>query len=486
MKRHKKRIQLVTSGLLVVVILAAAAPYSYLPVTAVQETDARAETSTTLYFPIVYQNLASPGIPIFGVQMYGNTGSSSVYHPYLLESGSSWLRVPVAWRTIEPNNVTPAAYAWNSTDSILAAAREDMGGLNVIATIESAPVWAAVHDNGPINGGNLADLAEFVGALVERYDGDGFNDAPGSPRVRHWEFYNEPDGGHSSGTYARWGHDGDKYAQMLATVYPAVKAADPGAKVVMGGIAYDWFEEDGGPFVRTFINDVLASGGGQYFDIMNFHYYPAFSPNWTSSSGPGLTDKTVYLRNLLNSYGVNKPIIITESGWHDNNAPSSPSTPEKQSRYVVELFTQSMAADVDVMIWWMLYDAGGFYPYNTGLVTNGTTPLKKIAFHTFRLIVSELRTARFARTLTAAETGAAEMEVYQFQDNVNSRIVYVAWLNPIDTNVFKSLHLPAAQVTVRDSINGTSVVIGDGDDGSTDGKVTVQVSGRPIYVEVKE
>ena len=36
-----------------------------------------------------------------------------------------------------------------------------------------------------------------------------------------------------------WGNDGDKYAAMLKAVYPAIKAANPNAKVVLGGIAYE-------------------------------------------------------------------------------------------------------------------------------------------------------------------------------------------------------------------------------------------------------
>ena len=49
-----------------------------------------------------------------------------------------------------------------------------------------------------------------------------------------------------------WGPYGADYAQMLCAVYPAVKAASPNARIVLGGIAYDWFQEDGGPFVRGF------------------------------------------------------------------------------------------------------------------------------------------------------------------------------------------------------------------------------------------
>ena len=48
----------------------------------------------------------------------------------------------------------------------------------------------------------------------------------------------------------------------------------------MGGIAYDYFREDYGPFVREFLDNVLAAGGGQCMDYMVFHYYPPFEFRW--------------------------------------------------------------------------------------------------------------------------------------------------------------------------------------------------------------
>jgi hypothetical protein len=394
----------------------------------------------------------------------------------------------VNWSSVESTNVSPDAFNWSSVDKSLAVAQADAGGLELIATIGSAPSWAAAYPDGPINPGYLDDFAEFVGALVERYDGDGLNDAPGSPVVTYWEFYNEPDN-NSSQAPVRWGDDGDKYAEMLKAIYPVVKAANPQATVVFGGIAFDGFEKDGGPFVLSFLTDVLDAGGGPYFDIMNFHYYPAFSGAWTTSQGTGLPEKTKFIRDVLGSYGISKPVIITEAGWHSNDDPVYPSNDEIQSRYVVELFVQSIANDVQVMIWWTLFDVGGFYPYDNGLVTNAEPPLlpaEKPSFYTFQRVVAELGTAHYVRALTLAETGDSDMEAYQFDDNVHSRTVYVAWLNPIETNDVQFLSLPAAQATVRDSINGAISTVSDGDDGVADGKVTVQVSSRPVYVEISK
>lgn len=446
---------------------------------------------TTIYLPIAQYNFdASLGLPIFGVQMYGNTTDASKYHDAFIGSNATWLRAEISWATAEPTQQTPPVYQWSSIDNTLAAARSDMGGLNIIATINSSPSWAATYSTGPINADNLEDFANFMGALVERYDGDGIDDAPGSPVILYWEMYNEPDSNSTvDGTFlppVGWGNDGEQYAFMLEEIYPAVKAANPQAQVVFGGIAYDFFKTDGGKFVESFLTDVLDAGGDLFFDVMNFHSYPAFYPRWTNNQGPGLLEKANAIRATLSSYGLNKPMIVTEAGWHDNNAPGPiiPGSPQIQSRYVVQLFTQSMAADLDVMIWWMLYDVGGNYPYNTGLVTNDNTPVEKSSFQVYRSVVAELSTTHFVRTLSIAETGNNLMEVHLFNDNVFERTVYVAWLNRVDTSAFSELRLPVKTATVKNSITGNVFVINDGNDGVVDGFITVTVGANPLFIEV--
>lgn len=113
---------------------------------------------------------------------------------------------------------------------------------------------------------------------------------------------------------------------MLTAIYPTVKYHSPQAQVVFGGIAYD-FTETGGPFVRSFLDDVLNAGAGEYFDIFNFHTYPAFADNWlpptNSNQGSGLYEKAQHLRQKLAGHGLNKPIIITEAGWRSNSTATS-------------------------------------------------------------------------------------------------------------------------------------------------------------------
>jgi len=421
------------------------------------------------------------GTPIFGVQMYGNTTWSSPYRSDLNESGASWVRAEVYWDYSEPDNRTPDAYRWHWTDQILAAAINE--NIHMVGTVRKAPSWAAPDEDAPIYPENLADFAEYMGALVERYDGDGVDDAPYHPVIHHWEIYNEPDAGPRP-DLNRWGDAGAEYAQMLQTIYPAVKAANPEAQILLGGLAYDWFDSAGGPFIRSFLDDVLASGGGDYFDVMNFHAYSRNAGAWTNQ-GVGIIEKTAYIREKLKSYGLEKPIFITESGEHSNNLFGQPSSQEQQNRTVVEVFTQAMAADVEALMWFSLADSPAPYLYQNGLITLGNVPIRKSSFDVYVNTANLLGKTHYVRTFGTDETGTSEMEVYQFQDNINNRTIYVAWLNPMMTEATQPLVLEAGRATLIDLL-GSSTSVKDGDDEITDGKIQISVGGEPLYVVVPQ
>jgi hypothetical protein len=434
----------------------------------------------TLFLPVIDNGSCRTNIGYaknhFGVQVYGYMGPRSPYYCALVTSGATWVRNEASWARTEPTNVTPDQYQWRSIDNVVEVVRH--GGYNQILTINYNPSWAATYPQGRIDKVPLSEFTEFVGALVERYDGDGINDADGAPIVEYFELYNEPDAGVARVGDIRWGEYGKDYAEMLKTVYPAVKAANSNAKVLLGGIAYDWFTEDNGPFVREFLDAVLTNGGGDYFDIMNFHQYPPFAPNWGAPNGPGLVEKTEAIRAKLAEYGISKPIFITEAGMHSAPAPE---TPERQARYVTMLYTQALVANVDVLIWFMLYDPHPSYPFRNGLVTAVTDtelrPQPKPSFVAYQTAVSKLAGARYVRTLTHSETGDPDLLAYSFVDRNNKEMI-VAWLGPIGREDVKPLRLTGVSATVTD-IYGASRTIGN-----SNGILTIPVGAQPVYIYI--
>jgi len=450
------------------------------------------EADSNLYLPVIrHQTIDCPVLKtptVFGVQTYGASGQGTPYFQSFMDSGASWLRIETYWGSVEPQNTTPDQFNWTGLDDLVRAVND--GCMNVVITTDGNPAWAASTSSGPIDLTDLSEFAEYLGAVVERYDGDGFDDAPGAPEIHHIELYNEPDRG-SLPNAPGWGDHGAEYAAMLQAVYPAVKAASPDINVLLGGIAYDNFigEEPEGGFVKSFFTDVLDAGGGAYFDTMNFHYYPLFAARWTGSTdgtrGIGLFEKSQAVRTVLQQYGLDKPLVITEGGWHSNADQPPVSTELDQAVYTFQMFMQTYAATVDFTIWWTLYDIDlGFYPYKNGLVTSTSEsdpPRQKQSFSVYQVMASQIAPLQFAQKLPTTITGSSLIEAYQF---TGARTVYAAWLNPFLTTATKTFNIDASQVTERDMFWGVVGTIRDGDDGKTDGRVKITVSGAPRYFEV--
>lgn len=434
-------------------------------------TGASSTVTHTLFLPVVFSNYDPPVPTIFGVQMYGDLTSPSAGLTHTQDARVWWVRWPMAWSAIEPVDTIPENYNFAYYDRSIISATQH--GLHLIVTILNNPSWAATYANGPIDKVDIGEFTEFVGTVVERYDGDGWMDAPGSPVVDYWEFYNEPDAGdplRAEYGASYWGHFGAEYARMLCAVYPVIKNANPRAQVVLGGLAYDAFEDQGGGFVREFLDDVLKAGGGRCFDMMNFHYYPPFAPGW-SAYGPGLSGKANYLYAKLGQYGYRKPMVCTEAGWHSENYAQFPSTPEVQSRYVVKLFAQSLASRLEVMIWWTWVDPGGGYGPN-GLLTQSLQ--RKPAFDAYRVAAMKLGRGTFQRMLSPQELGHPAIEGYLFS-NRNGLPFYVLWSND---EIVRTLSLPLPSTRVLD-MYGNVINTQTG----SEGRIQVTVGANPIYVE---
>ncbi|MBI4758013.1 MAG: hypothetical protein HY783_03285, partial [Chloroflexi bacterium] len=336
--------------------------------------------------------------------------------------------------------------------------------------------------------GKIDDLKAFLAALVERYDGDGIQDAPGSPVVRYWTFYAEPDNGseaYAAGGKGWWGHNGSGYADLLHQIQLAIKATDPQAKVMIGGLAYDWFEESGGPFVKTFLDDVLAAGGGQYIDLMPFHYYP-INPAWNN-----IGDKATAIRGVFQGKGVSAPPMFSpEMGyWSDAAANSSE---ELQANRLVKIYVNGLAASLQNMCWFAVFDDGPGTEAH-GLFWNRDLTQPKASYWTYKTMTQELAGARFNRTLGPGDFQQGGMEGYEFRlpsgktkgviwttDGATKRMLFpFPGLRVVDKNKYNPDGSPNASATR---------IIYDGQAGDLDGQggngVTIEIGPSPVYVEL--
>ena len=408
----------------------------------------------------------------------------------LADSGACWTRVELKWSQIQPEP-PPADYdfdelAWFDERLQLLAD----SGVQIIALVHGVPDWAGEEAAGPIYQEQVPDFAQFLTDLVSRYKQPPYN-------VHHWQLFNEPDQTEQEGWPGGYGFDGDLYADMLAQAYPAIKAVDSSAIVLMGGIAYDMFEEyeeSDGPFYRYFPDDVMAAGGGSFIDATSFHYFPDFVREWERWNiyGPptcGIVDdglgtsyyakgidiiaKTRHFRNRMRvCAGVDKPIWLTELGEHgfDGDLPSL----EQQARYVLQGYARALAVGVENITWFALVSPPYDYHQQGLLYEDDWSP--KPAFYTYQTLTYELAGFQYSHTLDVPK-----VEGYVFRnDSGLEKVVAWSWGEVHESGSLT--FAPASQLQVVDR-EGQLSLIRDGGPGDADqvpGSVTIRLPAVPV------
>jgi hypothetical protein len=438
----------------------------------------------------------------------------------LEESGACWTRVRIDWALIQPEP-PPADYRWGPYhDDKLRQVAET--GVHIIAHVDNVPEWAAEHPFGPIQPDRLDDFTQFLTDLVNRYKQPPYN-------INHWELFNEPDrtfrpevpDGKPCNTWPGWGCQGEEYAKMLAASYQAIKAADPAATVLMGGVAQDWFLEVGGPFHRYFPDEVIeAAGAGDNvpWDVSNVHYFPDFRREWErwdpnsedriygwlpaptcgdiydgegkvyAAGGTDLIAKVSHFTNRLRTcFGVEKPLWVTELGEHgypyDPDNPDYPDDPywsiKQQARYVIQGYARGLAAGAEKIVWFVLVSPPYDYQAQGLLYQEDWSP--KPAFRAYQTLTSELGGYRYSR-----DVDVPNVEGYVFLDAA-FREKTVAWGN-VHPSSSASVPLTLAPVTrlrVADHLGAVALVEdgGAGDaDGTKNGAIQLQLTADPVFV----
>ncbi|HEX2171867.1 MAG TPA: hypothetical protein VHL09_05430, partial [Dehalococcoidia bacterium] len=381
--------------------------------------------------------------------------------------GARVYAVGLMWFDVEPSRTDPPTYDWTKYDAIFRALSER--GLIAHVIVTGNPRWAATGERKLLTQEGRAGLAEFAGALAGRY-----------PDVTLWSFYNEPDcrgptnrpgAVWESNPSTCWGEHGHEYAEMLAAVRPAVKAANDDAQILLGGLAH----EPGNPdFAEGFLDAVLDAGGGAHFDVLDFHHYAEYGPEWTQRlNDPAYIDvaaKLAYLRQKMADKGVQKPIIISEISKH--GAIDSDET--DQARYLIKAFARSLAVGSSATIWFNLQDDPN-PGFSFGLARADWTD--KPAGEAFRTLAQ-------GSFKDVVPDGAEKLEVppeaeaYRFRLGTSPRRLIAGWTEAAEGQPLE-LRTRSIQVESRDAPART---VNDADDGEADGWVRLTLSQEPIIV----
>jgi hypothetical protein len=173
---------------------------------------------------------------------------------------------------------------------------------------------------------NLDDWGDHVTEIAQA----------GLGRVEAYEIGNEPN---LDRFWANAPPDPDQYVQVLQVTYERIKAVDPSAIVVSGGLAptgriegncNGWNGNNCGAMdEREYASQMLLLGAGDCFDAFGYHpygfAYPPETDPLTVSNGFAFRGAEV-MHTLLEQHGLgHKPLWATEFNWLRDDYDSVPS-----------------------------------------------------------------------------------------------------------------------------------------------------------------
>jgi hypothetical protein len=213
-------------------------------------------------------------------------------------------------------------------------------GLAILPVVSYAPTWArSVRQQPGAEPSDNAAYGRFLTALIQRYGPRGTfwrtHPVPATTRIRRWHVWNEPD------LPYMWSNDARDFApgyiELLRAAHAAVKAADPGGQVVLGGLtsSVTW------PQVWNALDAVYAAGGRGLFDVVAVHPY---------TREPANVLKILQLvRGVMAKNGdAGTSLLVSEMGWssregHGGGLAPWEVTAAQQAKNLTSAFTQLVA-----------------------------------------------------------------------------------------------------------------------------------------------
>lgn len=363
-----------------------------------------------------------PQSPLLGVALEGFTDAGAF--PQALELsiryGRRWREI--AWRDVEPQQ---GNYQWSALAQLETELRTARAaGVVPILSVQMTPDWAQgvrPYACGPIRRDKFDAFADFMVQLVERYG------SATEYGVRYWQIGNEPDiavgiVGPDS-VFGCWGdlndayYGGRYYGEMLQVVYPRVKAADPGAVVVMGGLLLEC-----DPYTMTvpetcvnderllsgyFLEGVLMAQGAENMDMLDIHNYGMLDMSipsrmrdyysWVGSDGgTGVAEKIAFARQLLAQYGhPDLPIMMSEVALKCEEPTDD--CQDVGAAYIPRVYAEGYGLNLSAMIYYAMITE---FKYK-GLLLEDFTPKKQ--YDAYKFMGSQLSWVEYVGPVTQFE-----------------------------------------------------------------------------------
>jgi hypothetical protein len=197
--------------------------------------------------PVGPAALPRPSVERFGAGVQGIFLNSSQYSSRQISAqlaalhvtGATIARSDALWEAIEPDPPVDGQHAYHWQFDDLTVATLATHGLRWLPIVDYSPRWAAAapsQAHSPPRASDVDDFAAFAAALARRYGPAGafWRALPGLPRepVDTYEIWNEPN------LSQFWGPAPNPagYAELYLRARDAIKAVDPHARVIVGGL----------------------------------------------------------------------------------------------------------------------------------------------------------------------------------------------------------------------------------------------------------
>ncbi|MGI8574695.1 MAG: Ig-like domain-containing protein [Egibacteraceae bacterium] len=295
----------------------------------------------------------------------------------LQRNGVGTVRMNANWAMLEPSaKGTLDAAALANLD--YAVDRVRGAGIEILMPIaDGVPYWASADPQKTTISGirrwnnlwrpaRFSDYADYVRTLVERYSQRG---------VHAYEVWNEPNLAH----FWPSGVNAAEYVEMLRAAAPAIRAADPSAKVVLGGLSRGDY---------PYLEKLYAAGAAPYFDIAAVHPYSGAVDPTTCWNQSGTTRKALdafcsieeVRASMVTAGDGATPLWITEFGW-STTIGSYGVTESQQADYLTKAFQKLAGYSYVAKAFWYsfrntywLQDDPAQWEANAGLMRTDFTP----------------------------------------------------------------------------------------------------------------
>lgn len=452
--------------------------------------------------PIKLSSTESP-FAIHEMHFYG-AGLYKGEAAYFADLGAKSARLAplgsLVWDMIETER---GVYDWSVSDDVIS--RGNQAGAALFITVGAQNRLDSGGEMVRALPRNMSWYLDFLRNASERYDGDGIDDAPGSPKAAVLQIGNELD------TPDYWEDTPENYALLLKESYNAIKSVSPDMLVSIAGVASPQGFFDNYTEVLAALDRMKDKPGDRYFDILDFHWSGQFRGDYQELILPkGNYEMRRYVSDMKSELAKigyeNVSFYITEMSDYSGSPAMSGGgrylehTEAQQASSLVKRYAYSLTAGVEKIYWAGITEqhdfggeADGYFDY-VSLVNNPQNDgdsSKKLAYYSYKKMVETLDGSDWGN-ITVVQENRGGVRIYAFS-KAGKRIL-VAWSDGAETAATVS-GITSTSVKITGAVpkygSGAEVVdysaaFNTETKSVQDGKITITLGENPLYIEEME